>query len=228
MVSTSRFAEIELPFPSSSLLQRRVCTQHQLNTEDTNDAITKWLNKLQLDKSLCLPSIPSLSRRALSNGELQLLQSEWPRFSSLHVKPRHDVIPDPPTACFYARRTLELVVQLALQELTPALKPPYQDHLDALLHDRLHAPGGRRGLHQGASHQESELAVHSHKPNLQLDSSDGVSRTVPRLLLAGPYLCARGAKPADRCALRSRSCCRPVLPMSIRHAGEACRTLSPR
>ncbi|MEO7127896.1 MAG: DEAD/DEAH box helicase family protein, partial [Rhodoferax sp.] len=42
--------------------------------------------------------------------------------------------PDPRTACFYARRALELAVAWAYKH-DPALKLPYQDNLSALLHE---------------------------------------------------------------------------------------------
>lgn len=41
---------------------------------------------------------------------------------------------DPRTACFYARRALELAVAWAYKH-DATLKPPYQDNLSALIHD---------------------------------------------------------------------------------------------
>ena len=41
---------------------------------------------------------------------------------------------DPRTACFYARRALELAVAWAYKHDT-ALKLPYQDNLSALIHE---------------------------------------------------------------------------------------------
>jgi type I restriction enzyme R subunit len=43
------------------------------------------------------------------------------------------VHPDPRTACFYARRALELAVAWAYKH-DPALRLPYQDNLSALIH----------------------------------------------------------------------------------------------
>lgn len=41
---------------------------------------------------------------------------------------------DPRTACFYARRALELVVAWVYKH-DPALRLPYQDNLSALIHE---------------------------------------------------------------------------------------------
>ena len=43
--------------------------------------------------------------------QLQFLQSEWPQLFADGQKAEALVIPDPRTACFYARRTLELAVE---------------------------------------------------------------------------------------------------------------------
>ncbi len=41
---------------------------------------------------------------------------------------------DPRTACFYARRALDLAVAWAYKH-DPALRLPYQDNLSALIHE---------------------------------------------------------------------------------------------
>ena len=62
------------------------------------------------------------------------LQLEWPQLYAESQKAEVLVIPDPRTACFYARRTLELAVTW-LYKSDPALKLPYQDNLSALIHE---------------------------------------------------------------------------------------------
>ncbi len=62
------------------------------------------------------------------------LQTEWPGVFEAAGKAEAAVHADPRTACFYARRTLELAVAWAYKH-DPALKLPYQDNLSALIHD---------------------------------------------------------------------------------------------
>src|ERR1039457_675397 len=62
------------------------------------------------------------------------LQAEWPDVYESAGKAEAAVYPDPRTACFYARRTLELAVAWMFKH-DPALKLPYQDNLSALIHD---------------------------------------------------------------------------------------------
>src|SRR5438874_2642468 len=62
------------------------------------------------------------------------LQSEWPQIFGDARKAESLVYPDPRTACFYARRTLEMVMQWVFKSDT-RLKPPYQTNLSALVHE---------------------------------------------------------------------------------------------
>jgi type I restriction enzyme R subunit len=62
------------------------------------------------------------------------LQVEWPDVCESAQKAEASVYPDPRTACFYARRTLELAVAWMYKH-DPALRLPYQDNLSALIHD---------------------------------------------------------------------------------------------
>ena len=62
------------------------------------------------------------------------LRREWPAVFEAASKAESAVHADPRTACFYARRTLELAVAWAYKH-DPALKLPYQDNLSALIHD---------------------------------------------------------------------------------------------
>ncbi len=70
------------------------------------------------------------------------LESEWPAIFEAAVKAEAAVYADPRTACFYARRSLELAVAWAYKH-DPALKLPYQDNLSALIHEATfkHAAG---------------------------------------------------------------------------------------
>ena len=62
------------------------------------------------------------------------LQHEWPAVFEAAGKAEAAVHADPRTACFYARRALELAVAWVYKH-DPALKLPYQDNLSALIHD---------------------------------------------------------------------------------------------
>ena len=62
------------------------------------------------------------------------LQIEWPPLFADAQKAETLVIPDPRTACFFARRTLEQIVAW-LYKSDPSLKLPYQDNLSALIHE---------------------------------------------------------------------------------------------
>ena len=61
------------------------------------------------------------------------LASEWSHLHQDALKAESLVTADPRTACFYARRTLELAV-IWLYKHDNTLKLPYQDNLSALLH----------------------------------------------------------------------------------------------
>ena len=62
------------------------------------------------------------------------LENEWPAVFEAAGKAEAAVHTDPRTACFYARRALELAVAWAYK-YDPALRLPYQDNLSALIHD---------------------------------------------------------------------------------------------
>ena len=67
-------------------------------------------------------------------SHFDFLQHEWPAVFEAAGKAEAAVHADPRTACFYARRALELAVAWAYKH-DPALKLPYQDNLSALIHD---------------------------------------------------------------------------------------------
>jgi type I restriction enzyme R subunit len=62
------------------------------------------------------------------------LGREWPDVFEAAGKAEEAVHPDPRTACFYARRALELLVAWMYKH-DAALKLPYQDNLSALIHE---------------------------------------------------------------------------------------------
>src|SRR5437870_6430633 len=67
-------------------------------------------------------------------SQFSFLQREWPAVFEAAGKAEAAVHPDPRTACFYARRALELAVAWVYKH-DAALKLPYQDNLSALIHE---------------------------------------------------------------------------------------------
>ncbi len=67
-------------------------------------------------------------------SQFAFLQSEWAAVFEASARVETAVYADPRTACFYARRALELAVGWAYKH-DEALKLPYQDNLSALIHE---------------------------------------------------------------------------------------------
>ena len=67
-------------------------------------------------------------------SNFQFLRNEWPAVEDAATRAEVAVHADPRTACFYARRALELAVAWAYK-YDAALKLPYQDNLSALIHE---------------------------------------------------------------------------------------------
>jgi type I restriction enzyme R subunit len=124
------------------------------------------------------------------------LKPEWPQLCVSAAKVEALVYPDARAACFYARRTLELTVAW-LYEHDKALKLPYQDHLDALLHEPTFKNTVGAAVHTKALaiKKLGNIAVHSQKTVTQMDALVAVRELFHVCYwLARTY--ARGAKPA--------------------------------
>jgi len=67
-------------------------------------------------------------------SQFAFLQREWPAEFDACGRAEASVHADPRTACFYARRALELSVAWVFK-YDPNLKLPYQDNLSALIHE---------------------------------------------------------------------------------------------
>jgi type I restriction enzyme R subunit len=99
------------------------------------------------------------------------LQREWPAVYDSAARAEAAVNADPRTACFYARRTLELAVSWAFK-YDPALKLPYQDNISALIHE----PSFKQAAGEAVFSKTKIVvtlgnrAVHSHKPILASDA----------------------------------------------------------
>lgn len=125
------------------------------------------------------------------------LATEWPAIYEAAVKAEALVHPDPRTACFYARRALEVTVEW-LYKHDCSLSLPYQDNLNALIH----APCFRVTVGDAVFYKAraikdlGNLAVHSQKPIKQYDAL----MAVKELFHIGWWLAhtyAKGTKPAS-------------------------------
>ncbi len=67
-------------------------------------------------------------------SQFSFLQKEWATVFDAATKAEAAVLTDPRTACFYARRALELTVAWAYKH-DGTLQLPYQDNLSALIHE---------------------------------------------------------------------------------------------
>jgi type I restriction enzyme R subunit len=99
------------------------------------------------------------------------LQTEWPELFAEAGKAESLALPDPRTACFYARRTLELAIQW-LYKSDASLKIPYQDNLNALIHEPTfkNAVGAKIFVKAKLIKSLGNEAVHTQKPLQQVDS----------------------------------------------------------
>ena len=67
-------------------------------------------------------------------SQFTFLQREWNAVFEAASKAESAVHADPRTACFYARRALEVAVSWAFKH-DAGLRLPYQDNLSALIHE---------------------------------------------------------------------------------------------
>jgi type I restriction enzyme, R subunit len=82
------------------------------------------------------------------------LQAEWPDLHESAVKAEVLAYSDARSACFYARRALELAVHW-LYKYDPALKLPYRENLSALIHE----PTFRKAVDRLAQNRASVQSV---------------------------------------------------------------------
>ena len=103
--------------------------------------------------------------------QFTFLQREWPAAFDAAARAEASAHRDPRAACFYARRTLELVVSWAYKH-DAALRLPYQDNLSALIHE----PSFKRAAGQAVFSKARIIntlgnrAVHSHRAVPEADA----------------------------------------------------------
>src|SRR6478609_773618 len=87
------------------------------------------------------------------------------------MRAESSVYADPRTACFYARRALELAVSWAYKH-DSALKLPYQENLSALIHEPSFKLTAGEAVFSKARviNTLGNRAVHSHRPVPEADA----------------------------------------------------------
>lgn len=104
-------------------------------------------------------------------SQFAFLQREWSAVFEATAKAETAVHADPRTACFYARRALELAVSWAYKH-DSTLRLPYQDNLSALIHE----PSFKQAAGEAVFSKARVIttlgnrAVHSHRPVPELDA----------------------------------------------------------
>jgi type I restriction enzyme R subunit len=103
--------------------------------------------------------------------QFEFLQREWTAVFEAASKAEAAVHADPRTACFYARRALELAVSWAFKH-DAGLKLPYQDNLSALIHDPSFKQTAGEAVFSKARviNTLGNRAVHSHRPVSEADA----------------------------------------------------------
>ncbi|BFU93207.1 MAG: restriction endonuclease subunit R [Nitrospira sp.] len=104
-------------------------------------------------------------------SQFAFLQREWASVFEAASKAEAAVHADSRTACFYARRALELAVSWAYKH-DAALKLPYQDNLSALVHEPSFKQVVGEAVFSKARviNQLGNRAVHSHRPVPESDA----------------------------------------------------------
>ena len=104
------------------------------------------------------------------------LQGEWPEVFDSATRAEESVHTDPRTACFYARRTLELAVNWAYKH-DAVLRLPYQDNLSALIHEPSFKQVAGEAVFSKARviNTLGNRAVHSHRAIPEADAVAALS-----------------------------------------------------
>jgi len=127
---------------------------------------------------------------------LNFLKTEWPDIHEAAEKSANAVHPDPRTACFYARRTLELIVAWVFKH-DPSTRLPYQDNLSALIHEPTFKNVAGEAVFAKARliTRLGNEAVHSHRSIEAKDALVAVKELF-HVTYWLAYTYARGEKPA--------------------------------
>ena len=127
--------------------------------------------------------------------QFEFLKVEWPEIHEAAVQASAAANADPRTACFHARRALELLVNWAFK-FDASLRAPYDDNLSALIHEPTFRSAAGQGVFQKARliKDWGNAAVHS-RP-IKLQESLGAVRELFHVCYWFARTYARGARPA--------------------------------
>jgi type I restriction enzyme R subunit len=156
-------------------------------------------------------------------SNFSFLAAEWPEVYEAAKKAEAAVHPDPRTACFYARRALELAVHWAFKH-DPALKVPYQDNLSALIHEPTFKAAAGEAVFTKARviAKLGNEAVHSHRPVRQYDALS-VVRELFHVCYWLAHTYARGQRPAAGIAFDQAEL--PTSTVDTRHTAQQLQAL---
>ena len=132
------------------------------------------------------------------------LRPEWPAVHEAAARAEAAAVPDPRTACFYARRALELLVHWVYKH-DAAVDLPYQDNLSALVHEPTFQHAAGNAVFQKARFivRSGNQAVHGPKGVLPAEAVSAVRE----LFHVGYWLArtyAKGDKPPAELAFDPR------------------------
>jgi type I restriction enzyme, R subunit len=104
-------------------------------------------------------------------SQFRFLECEWPGVFEAVYQAEAAVYADPRSACFYARRALELAVAWTYKH-DAELKLPYQDNLSALIHEPSFKQTAGEAVFSKARviNTLGNRAVHSHRPVPEADA----------------------------------------------------------
>ncbi len=104
-------------------------------------------------------------------SNFSFLAAEWPAVHEDAGRAESYLHSDPRSACFYARRTLELLVHW-LYKADSSLRLPYQDNLSALIHEPTFKQTAGQGIFTKALliNKIGNRAVHDHRPVSEPDA----------------------------------------------------------
>lgn len=156
-------------------------------------------------------------------SQFAFLEHEWPAVFEAAAKAEAAVHADPRTACFYARRALELAVSWAYKH-DAALKLPYQDNLSALIFEPSFKQTAGEAVFNKARviNTLGNRAVHSHRAVSEADALVAV-RELFHVAYWFAHTYGRAERPAPGLTFDPTALPRPAA--AAQHTAEQLRTL---
>jgi len=170
-----------------------------------------------------MSSMPAPAGRPPSN--FGFLKSSWPELAVEAAKAERNAAADPRTACFYARRALELGVRW-MYEADRTLSRPYKDDLSAMLFEPSFQSTVDKRIRTKMDYirRQGNAAVHARKP-IRDEASLGVVKELFHVMfwLARTYARDREDLPDARLTFNSGAISRPMSAQQRQASIEALR-----